>query len=469
MRASLIKVFSSQLSFLLLILIICIGVSVRLVNLELFPAQGDTYDEYYWTFFGASLLETGTPQSWSYFERQDFEVRIIQDVYYQFVTPSFDHPPLFALFPGFLQVISNKVWDDPAPLLWLRLSGLPIWIANISLMYLVGKKMANSKTGLFTALLYAVTPIIVFSNRLIVSENLLSTFLLAFLYLSILPSTTHRKFGLVIITVLTILTKISGLAIIAAAFVHLVMHKDKDWKWIIVGGVIGAVSLLIYVCSYDIRTFFLIQSIQGQRYNTLANLPILFFLSQKLTSRMLIDGITLVGKISIFILAFTPKLSKLKSALVLQTLFQAGFIFIAVGETYSFNANESGGFGLYGWYTYTLFPLILLSLTSILRDLIQTENKIGMALCMLFLSVQFRFFFYYTGFVDMNTNSLSKFAPVLLFTVCFGSFLFNNKLWRWYIFSFLALLIAVATFESVTMNDAFYQEDSWYTSTLIYP
>jgi len=169
-----------------LFLIIIFGSGLRLFYLGSFPPKGESYDEYAWTFLGTNLLTSLTPKSWSYFPYPIKEHKTIQGNYYPIVKPFLDNPPLFSLFPGSIQALSGRPYDNPLPLSILRLSMLPIAALNMLLIYLICSRLFGEKTDLFGTLLFATIPTIVFANRLILSENFLTALL--FLHIWIVTS-----------------------------------------------------------------------------------------------------------------------------------------------------------------------------------------------------------------------------------------------------------------------------------------
>jgi len=446
-----------------------LAIWLRLSNLSTYPAVGDTYDEQYWTFFGASLIQTGVPQSWSYIPVYKNKVPVsIQGIYYVIVKPSLDHPPLFSLFPGMVQVLSGRSWYELPPMGQIRLSLLPLWIANTALIFFVGKRMVNQKFGFFCMLIYAVTPSIVFSNRLVVSENLLSVFGLAFLYLVTLPERSRlRNYLLILLPALTILTKIAGIFFVFGLLFDLIIRKDKGWMYAFMGLGTGVFLFFLYTLKYDFGLFLAVQSFQGKRYSTFIGLPLLMILSQKLVMGVFLDGMMMMAKLAAVFVCFLPQPQKWLRSLVIQIFFQLLFFVIAVGETVSFTLNNKGGTGYYGWYVYALFPLAVIAFAYVFQQLWRSTNRIGMAVVLFFLVIQFRFFLYSIGLFDTAIFRLPKGLVFLTGVTILGSLILPRKYWRLYILTFISLVLLASAYQSRFMGPAYAIMDTEYIKPLL--
>src|SRR5690606_21782166 len=92
--------------------LVILGVLLRGHHFARFPVFGETRDEIAWTMQGASIWQTGTPQSWSYFDAyQNTREVFLGTVSYRLVNPTVDHPPLFGLIPGLASTLQGSSWD----------------------------------------------------------------------------------------------------------------------------------------------------------------------------------------------------------------------------------------------------------------------------------------------------------------------------------------------------------------------
>ncbi len=134
------------------------------------------------------------------------------------------HPPLFFMVAAFmLKVFGNEL---------LVLRGLCAFysILTVIVVYLVSREISGKKTGLLSALLFAIYPTAIYWNRMGFANNQLMLFLMLSMY-SILLYLNHgnmRWFYLAgILTSLSIITEILGVAIFFAIAVVLWFYEKK--------------------------------------------------------------------------------------------------------------------------------------------------------------------------------------------------------------------------------------------------
>lgn len=370
---------------LIIIFIVSLAIFLRLTHLGTFPVRNESSDEIAWTMYGASLLETGTPQAWSYFPYEQKEHATIQGYYYPLVKPYLDHPPLFSFIPGVVQYLSGVTWREPIDLTTLRLPMVFLATINMLLLYVVAKLFFEKPRYIFvTLLLYAVIPSVVFANRLIISEQLVITEVLLLLWLMLSKHswlTPQRKMiSLAILAVTVVLTKVSAVAFLAVAFFwYWKSGKTKLALTLIVSGILGLLLWLLFAAQYDLLLLLNIQFSQGAWRHTGLLTPIIQLITKpEVVNSFFMDGFFLLSLIGISIGLADRELFKNKSWQLLFCMIGGYLLFLllTVGEIISDPAGTSYGSSLYGWYIYPLYPLFTLTIGHLFEKM--EDKNIGL-------------------------------------------------------------------------------------------
>ncbi|MGV2388912.1 MAG UNVERIFIED_CONTAM: glycosyltransferase family 39 protein [Microcystis novacekii LVE1205-3] len=114
-------------------------------------------------------------------------------VRYRFVTPWFDHPPLFGLIVGMTAILSGAKEFFDCSLTVIRIPSLVFGTLSIFLLYLLALRLTNTRVAIITSLIFATNPNTVFLSRLAVSENLLLCLSLAVALLFLQYSEKSQK------------------------------------------------------------------------------------------------------------------------------------------------------------------------------------------------------------------------------------------------------------------------------------
>jgi hypothetical protein len=459
-------VLSKQTSSILAIIIILLGLSLRLYQLGEIPSPGETADEYAWIFMGSSLIQNQVPVGWSYFPYPQVDNTIIAGHYFPIVSPFMDHPPLFSLLPGTIQTLSGNTWQNPISLGMLRLpmvllSGLTMW-----LLYAWSRSWMNRTASLTTLVLYAVAPSAILGNRMILAENLLTPLMLGQLIL--LETKFNQKIrGLEseFINFLYPLIKIAGLAMVLAH--TLVLMMEKRWRemiGVIAGALIGISLLIAYASIFDLEQFLNIQLLQGSyRHTTFLTILLGFFGKPKAIDTIFFDGLLIAAKLSFIVLAFNlPKKIAVKRMYVFASVYLI-FLAATVGEWVQ-APNTSGGHGSYGWYWYPLFPLFFASLGYLWTESITQRKRVFLFIINLFLILQFRLIYLYTGLATLGNGGLPDWLVLGILGVIGAVSFLPNRWWirsQWIILSLviLASIAAILLFDPI----AYSQEASYFT------
>ena len=173
---------------------------MRFYQLGEFPQPGETRDELQYPWAGITLLNTGTPTSWSYFDSYENRQSIqFGKQEFRLVTPWFDKPLLYPLITGTWMKLNgiNSIFD--VNFFTLRLVPLGLSVITLLLIATITKRAFDQNIALLATLLYATIPSIVFANRLSLTENLLTPLVLTSIFfiqlslkLGIMKGGTHE-------------------------------------------------------------------------------------------------------------------------------------------------------------------------------------------------------------------------------------------------------------------------------------
>lgn len=359
--------------YLPLVLVLILAFILRFYNYAQFPVSGETADERAWTLIGSSLIQNGKPSSWSYFKAYEEFNAVVQNEVEPIVSPALDHPPLFALIPGLAHSLKAS-WDQMPSIKVIRLPMVLIGTLNVLLLYLVAQKLFNNKKlALMTALIYASAPIFVFASRLIVAENLLITWMLLSVYLTL---TNYKKkyLFLFLLSILSILSKFSGVVIPVALFLYGLKTRDKKTMLAASLGLIGGIlAFFIYGAIYNWPLFWAIFSSQSGREIGFFTFYNRFFIHPAVVYKLFTDGWLILGLLASFLLI---AIEKNKNFVLIKTLLLTNLLFIlaSVGQQ-TFHA----------WYDYLWYPIFALSIGYLFNLIFKNKNYLLFALSYLLL------------------------------------------------------------------------------------
>jgi 4-amino-4-deoxy-L-arabinose transferase-like glycosyltransferase len=285
----------------LLGLILLISFFLRLWQFDQYPAMGETIDEYAYTWLGQSILSGEPPASWSWFDHyEDVEMMTMAGQTFRLVKPWFDTPPLFSIIPG----VMVKAWGaEKIQLPSIRVVRFPmiiLGVLNVLLCYLVARALFSEKVGLMAAALYATIPTAVYGSRMVVTENLLITWLLLSILVLLHYLEKPKSMYLLILGILgglSLLTKLTGVLVPATIVIWLI--KDKrlgDALHVLITSVLVGSLWLIMGWKYGMDIF--IQSFLAQSGLTIGfGSSLNLFLRPNIVDSLLADGWLTAGMV----------------------------------------------------------------------------------------------------------------------------------------------------------------------------
>ncbi|MFH2118331.1 MAG: glycosyltransferase family 39 protein [Candidatus Paceibacterota bacterium] len=370
---------SKTKNLLIFLLLIAVAFLLRSWHYAYFPIGGETADENAWTLLGSSLIQEGTPASWSYFSAYD-NYHYIEGVYNApIVRPDLDHPPLFSLLPGTAHSLKAD-WLAAPSLKVIRLPLVILGAINVGIFWLVLRQVFTQKWALVGTSLFLTIPSLVFGSRLVVAENLLVTWILLTLLIIFNKSSLTKQnrwtgWLLALFSAAAVLTKVSGLIIPASLFIYgLLIKQPKITKIAGIGGLLGASLFALYGAIYNWPLFLAVLTDQSARQLGLATLQNRLFLNPALVRHPFFDGWKVLGLFASFWLLVQPTKNKKLLLVHLFTIFSLLFIGLTVGED-----------TFHGWYDFVLWPSLIISSTALLQTIWQTKNGLLVGLVWLLL------------------------------------------------------------------------------------
>lgn len=460
--------------------LILLAFGLRWHDYAQFPVVGETQDEVAWTLLGGSLMQTGTPTSWSWFSAYP-NTEIVQwgRTDFRLVTPVVDHPPLFSLIPGTMVTLAGDAWKQLPSMVLVRFPMVFLGTLNVVLFAWWLHRLPISPVWRWTSLaIFATAPSFVFLSRMVLSENLLLTFVLGILLITtrsqtkvVKPTSPWLLWGLLLLHALLPLTKIMGIALAVGSIAGIWLGKSRrQASWAAAGLVIGIMLLFGYMAMFDFGLFWEIQTQQSQRSVGMLTLFSAFLWNDGLVNKPFMDGWLTLGFWSAFAALLvqpwrvSPKKTGnvLASAWVLQSaIFLAGlaFLLLSVGEH-----------TIHGWYRIPFFPLMAFALGWAFNTVWQQRNWWGLAVLWLLMGIHIRLGLVHLLRVDFYSVSgswqrlwvIGAGVWVLLGLISLPE-RWQNKLWR-----MATVLLFAAVLLSHVATVAFITERSyWRDSTFV--
>ncbi|GEM_PF-2193550 len=439
--------------FLILIIIAFLGLFLRLIKYDRIPPFTETQDEFFYPWSGMTMIKTGMPVGWSWFESYPHRnIVVYWGAVYPLVSPWVEKPPLYPIITGFVSIISGASKLSDVRLSTIRLVPVILSFFTIMLIGFFAKYIFDEQTALISALLYATVPAIVMANRLSLVENLLTP--ISLLTLILLSGSLHKKYTDILIPLLcglAVLTKDIGIALpVSVAFIYFFRKKFKE---AITLGIVSLVFLAVHPLMGFVYGWELFKSVANDYRQTHAvvGLPELaqtIFNSPTIASkeRLFQDGSMLAGYIMLFAAPFWLKAKELLEKEKYYILLSFPFVYLLF-----LGLLESGGtqFSFFGWHVFPLFPFLMILLA---RAFSVSHKSIDVFIL--------SFFFLIIGFSSVRFLLLvypdfKQSWQYILSTIFIVFFLtsFTNQNLRKYIFlAFFAIYILINIFTVINLG-----------------
>lgn len=355
--------------FIFALALILISYATRSHLYNQIPFPGESTDEYSNTWVGLSLIKLGFPVGISGLAngypstgyRYINVDRILQSTAngtpVAINQPWFDHPATVGLITGGYSYLKGaRVFEDTTISL-IRKPLVYLGVISTLLVFVFSLLVFGWMPALISSLVYALSPYIIVTSRLAQAENVLIPFFLLSLIFHFLYQKTsqNRYFWLAVIASgLSLLTKLSGISVIAAGII-LLMAANKPLKSRLAETVIFALTSLSFLLFYVVfglafspSIFFQVLSGNSNRiYGIGANAIQQLITSSKVTNiRYFTDGWFLTGWLSLFGLSFV-KNKQNRFVMIPVVCYLMTYLF--------FGSNP------FGWYAYPFVPFLMIA------------------------------------------------------------------------------------------------------------
>lgn len=362
-RKSFVKNIPTLLKWGAIFLFACtvlIGFLIRKHDLYVWPRLGATFDEFAWTWQGMSLLETGTPTSWSpHILYKDTKLIRYHDAYFRLVTPYLEHPPAFGIVAGGYAIINGTHDMLRLNISDIRSLSLLLGTGSIILLYFLASRLYGRGVGLIAALLYAVVPTIAVGSRIVQNENFLIPLWLLTLLITVINIQKKKALFVIAGGVLCGIAALAKVPYIAVAVSIVALYfYNKQYRNGIITLIISLLVFSLYFAYgfyYDKDLFLSLLHFQSQRYDLVYDSIFALFTKPYLVDRFYVDGWIYWGWIAFFILLVKDFKKNYVPVIALLSYFG---IFIAGIP------DEPG----HGWYRYPFYPFLIIGIALFLKD-----------------------------------------------------------------------------------------------------
>lgn len=362
--------------FFLFLLIVLIALLLRKKDFAQIPIAGQSVDEYSYSWVGLSLIETGMPVGVSGIAGYEKSIPsyINVDRFFQTVStgealtinyPWMDHPPLLGLITGAYAHLSGvRVFEDTATFI-IRKPIIIITTTSVALLMIYCWINFNFLTSVVAGLLYATTPLVVLSGRMIQAENAIIPCLLAVMICIGLYFKKNKDYWLFLaafVSGVATLFKLSGVVCHLFVFFSLLnKNKGLNSKVIKDFGFFLAISLpisflfVIYGAVYGFNNFIKIFFSNYDRFYGIGpNSIIELIRNQRLTQHKFLPESIIISGWFVFLSYLSSKKKNTNVQLVLLSLLSYLIVYIFFGSQ------------PYGWYTFPFWPLLIILLSTFL-------------------------------------------------------------------------------------------------------
>lgn len=431
------------------ILILGIGFFLRYKNHALIPRPGESTDEYSNSWVGMSLIELGLPVGRSGlvgYGGNDYRYVNVDRIFSTTAggnplginKPWLDHPPLLPLLTGgYAHLTGARVFEDAVAGI-IRKPMLVLGVITIGLLGYLTLLVSGPVSSLLAMALYATSPLMVVTSRMIQGENgVVIGFLLTLIFLYQYFERKRRLFLWLaaFATGLAFMFKVSGISAAICGAILILGRENKPrrlkfWEAALFLTVSGSFLALFFVYGavFDWSTFVNVWSSNATRpYDIGFGSMFDLLTTTKITvSKHLTEGWPLVGWISACLL-ISRRTKKLFSFLVLPIVVYL-VIFLLMGGS------------SYGWYRLPFMPFLFASLAVILAEglgakykLLQvflmlvplgmTVHKLSEAHQMSFVTPYWRYLLPLSivWFLLVKTKKLNQVLYVMLLTLAIGA------------------------------------------------
>ncbi len=363
----------SRMPVILFFVLLIAGGFCRLYGLETKPPIYATTDEFHYLWAGLTLMDKGSPESWSFLHAYSQQKALIGSGEYRLgmgfhiVKPALDHPPLFSLVVGAYAKMTGSVLGTvplqnttdtyevyDIALGRARTLTIFLFLFTFVTMYLVGREVMPLP-GVFIGLcLYAFSAYTILQNRLLVTENLTTPLILLNVYIAaryVAGRVSERAFAAATIVLIAAvsLCKLVSLSLAPALAVYLLCSgKRREVMWPAAGAVLGVGLNLLYGWWQGWDVFLAVMSSHSARFAGFE------YWGAVLTNPLLVNSgassfLLLVGWFALFHEASTRRVN----VFLIPLVYLIAHLFFATTRE------------IYGWHLLTYYPFLFLAIGKV--------------------------------------------------------------------------------------------------------
>ncbi|MBU1117717.1 glycosyltransferase family 39 protein [Patescibacteria group bacterium] len=358
--------------------VLVLALMVRKKSYAEIPIPGQSVDEYSYSWVGLSLIENGMPVGISGIDgyKNSLPMYVNVDRFFQTVStgepltinyPWMDHPPLLGLITGGYAYLSGaRVFEDTTSYI-IRKPIIIIGTISVALLGIFCWINFGYFAGMLGVLLYATTPLVVLSSRMIQAENAIIPCLLAcmiFMSLYIKKKNDYWLLAAALISGMATLFKLTGFVChLFVLFALLGNYKKINKSFLNDFGFFLIVSLPIsflfvaYGLVYGLENFMnILFSNYNRFYGIGPNSLIELIRNQRLTQHKFLPEVSIISGWLVFLSLITKDVKDIGNKLAIFGVFSYLIVYIFFGSQ------------PYGWYTFPFWPLLIILLSKFLSD-----------------------------------------------------------------------------------------------------
>ncbi len=350
---------------LLVAFLLVAALLLRAWKIDYIPFQSDG-DELAYVFAGQSLIEKHVPISWSSFEYpasyNDQKITLGDANFnaidtFQMIKPWFDHPFVLPLIIGSWVEAWGYHFASIPPSSLLRWPMLIFAGMTLYLVYALAKEWFGYWAGVFSLFLISFSPILIFAQRMVVGENLVTPFLLLAVYLAVKKKQVAWP---IIFSVLAALSKFTGLIAVPILTVYYILQKEYKTATVYFVSSIALFSIIYggYGAMLGWNQFLAAFAYQSHRLLGWSN-PAFILQSPGFHHFIVLD----MSYYLILLLGLAPLLFP-KTKMKKHQLFLLLTVFILMVTIWATSAEQD----LLGWYKIPLFTVLAISAGQIVTE-----------------------------------------------------------------------------------------------------
>lgn len=444
------------------LLIVIFAFDLRKKNFAEIPVPGQSTDEYSYSWVGLSLIRAGVPIGISGFPgyknlikkyiNVDHYMQVIPSDPFEINYPWMDHPPLLGLITGgYAYLTGSRNFADISSLV-IRKPIIIMGTLSVLLTMVFAWINFGYPTALISGLMYASTPLVVLSSRMIQAENAIIPCLLSVMIAMSLYIKKKGDYWLIVAAIVSgvaTLFKLNGIVCYLFVFLALLFKYQKinkkfckDFFYFLIISLPITLLYLIYGLLYGWSNFKTILFSNYNRFYGIGSNAILELVrNQRLTQHKFLPEVGIICGWILFFGSIGKKQNNSGDNLLKYALVSYLIVYLFFGSQ------------PYGWYAFPFWPLLIILLGRYLGLGIEKgkEELLNILISVTILGAN----------IDrlMNVFEFQKYATywrlgvsgLLLLTIILSAIKVKNKLFQRIILLIFLVLILLTNVKYLNM------------------